>query len=131
MGFGNWWSNQSTTSKTIYVLLSAGVLVGVAWMAFGGEKTKKNTLKDNKNKEEEEDGGIAEEVPLTNLPNNGEKCGELIQTFDKDFDYVKCDGAWHIKSKASPLSDHAKNLYKEWMPIKEPVLIDRLNRRYP
>lgn len=152
-GIKEWWGGQSTTSKVLWV---GGTIVTVGLILYFTLGNKSESKKDDKSQDIPEDkssGGSttttttttttkSEEkgtgtsttptVDKSTLPNGGKGCGVVKTTFDKDFDYVKCDGVWYTKSKPNAVSAYAKGLYKDWKSLAaNKVATDRLNNRYP
>jgi len=154
-GIKKWWGGQSKTAKTLYIVGTLAVIAGVVYFA-----TRKKG-KDTSNKNDggvtdipKEEGiktpeassskttsstGTPEKKPQQNtfsdkssLPNGGVGCGDVKTTYDRDFDYVKCNGVWFTKSKPNAASPYARGLYKEWKSLAtNQVASERLNRRYP
>ena len=60
------------------------------------------------------------------LPNGGGGCGDVKNTFDKVYDYVKCNGDWWTISK-----DTANGKIKTWTSLaNNKTATDLLNNRY-
>lgn len=135
MAFKEWWSGRSIATKTFCILSTIGAIVGIAiYLTKDNSDDEKISKKeyggdgDKSNDKFEKQPKIEKDIEL---PNKGENCGDIITTFDKDFDYIKVNGIWHIKSKDNPISSYAKGLHKEWSSLENnAVVIDRLNRRY-
>ena len=147
-GIVTWWGGQSKFAKGIYIV---GTLAAIGGIVYFATRKKKDDFKKSSNSHSYQDipdmnsvskdttSGTPEIKPANTIvkpepvmdrstfPNGGKGCGEVKTTFDRDFDYVKCDGVWYTKSKPS-----AKIVYKEWKSLKGNVVAnERLDRRYP
>lgn len=146
-----WWARRSTTSKVLIV----GSIIGLACLGVyyftkkdddsndeSGESNKDSTSTANQttsndsnqvsSEKKEIDTTVDNKKENPALPNNGVGCSELITNFDRDFNYVKCNGIWHIISKPNPATPATKGAFKEWSSLEgQKVSIERLNRRYP
>lgn len=68
---------------------------------------------------------------VKSLPNSGKDCGEVHTNFDRDFDYVKCAGAWWTKSKPNPATASKKGAVPNWKNLaSNKIASERLNARY-
>lgn len=147
-GIGEWWASKSTTTKG---LLIVGTLATISAIVYFSTRKKEDLSKNHldlksltkiddedtsKNKEEQVNNTSPNvskpQVDKSTLPNGGVGCGEVKFSFDRDFDYVKCDGIWYTKSKANAASPSAKDRFKEWTSLSgNKVASERLSRRYP
>lgn len=147
-GIGQWWSSKSTTTKG---LLIVGTLATISAIVYFSTRKKEDLSKnhlDLKKITEEANAGASTDIEnkttekdtqetkpqidKSTLPNGGVGCGDVKTTYDKDFDYVKCDGVWYTKSKPNAISPSARGLYKEWKSLAgNKIATDRLSRRYP
>lgn len=147
-GIGEWWASKSTTTKG---LLIGGTLATISAIVYFSTRKKEDLSKNHldlkaltkvddedtsKNKEEQVNNAPSNvskpQVDKSTLPNGGVGCGDVKVSFDKDFDYVKCDGVWYTKSKINAVSPSAKGLYKEWKSLAtNKIATERLSRRYP
>lgn len=138
-----WFSKLSKTKK---VLLIGGAIAligtGIGIYIYRNrkneqEETKVTTQKEDKNAapEKEDDStsrlSAIQEPYKGNLPKDGKGCEDVKHNFDRDFFYVKCDGAWYAKSKSNPITPSLKERYKDWTNIESnKVAVERLTRRY-
>lgn len=145
-----WWGGQSKTAKGLYITGAVALLATVTYFVVNGRKNKTasankkaeggkdipdtNNTDTSKEKGAEDTQSSKEEVSFdkSKLPNGGVGCTELRTTYDRDFDYVKCDNIWYTKSKDNAASPYAKGLYKDWKSLaNNAVATERLSRRYP
>lgn len=64
------------------------------------------------------------------LPNSGEGCSEPRLNYDGNYDYVKCNGVWYVKSKQNPKTPSIA--IPVWAGLKpDSVRANRLSSRYP
>lgn len=152
-----WWANRSTTTKVLIIGGAIAIIsYGVYHFAFKkdddngaeSESSKKDTSSSsnehtattNDSTQSHQSTTEKKEIPDSTdkvkstiaLPNNGVGCSVLITNFDRDFDYIKCNGIWHIISKLNPATPATKGAFKEWNSLEgQKVSIERLNRRYP
>ncbi len=69
---------------------------------------------------------------MKSLPNGGKDCGQVHTNFDRDFDYVKCGGAWFTKSKPNPATPSKKGAVPTWKSLAaNKIATQRLDARYP
>lgn len=143
-GIKLWWGGQSKTTKGLYIFGAIATLGIITYFATRDSsekqdlKTKENSNSDipNTNESNSEQQLLKEDesqiIDKDSLPNKGVNCGDVKTTYDKDFDYVKCDSIWYAKSKPNAVSVTAKGLYKDWNSLaNNAIATDRLNRRYP
>lgn len=142
-----WWASKSKGAKAGIIIF--GTLVASA-ITFGIIHYSKKSDPANPNKpnppsdSSKEETSIGEktisikdskphvETNALTLPNKGVGCSEVITTFDRDYDYVKCAGIWYTKSKQNPSSTDAKDRFKDWTSLeKNEVATRRLATRYP
>lgn len=136
MAFKEWWSGRSIATKTFCILSTIGAIVGIAiYLTRDNSDDEKISKKehgsdgDKSNDKFEKPSQVEKDIES---PNKAENYDDVITTFDKDFDYLKINGVWHIKSKDNPISSYAKGLHKDWTSLENnTVVTDRLNRRYP
>lgn len=138
-GIKEWWINQSKGAKALYIIGGIGLIATGVYFATRkkeDDSSKKTPTTDSKTQELSEQTSpnqdIQPVIDVTTLPNKGVGCGSVKMTYDRDFDYVKCDGIWYTKSKPNAASQFAKGLYKDWTSLKDnSVATERLERRYP
>lgn len=69
---------------------------------------------------------------IKSLPNGGKDCGQVHTNFDRDFDYIKCGGAWWTKSKPNAANPSKRGSIPDWKNISaNKIATQRLDARYP
>jgi hypothetical protein len=145
---GNWFSRLSKTKKGVLIGgVIAIALISAYFILKPSADEEKKTISDeltNDSNEESADAlnskteskvsktNIGKPAPYTGkLPNDGKGCGDVKVAFDRDYDYVKCNGDWFVKSKQNPATVSTKGKYPDWVSLKaNKVATERLNRRY-
>jgi len=120
-----------------------GIVLGVAALALGTylgikhfrkPKINLDTTPDNSQKTITNTPAAAPAKPQSasktytadQLPNGGNGCADVKTTFDKVYDYVKCNGDWWTISK-----DAANGKIKTWTSLaNNKTATDLLNNRY-
>jgi hypothetical protein len=150
---GNWFNKLSKTKKGLLIGGGITLILVVGYFVLRKKPDEANATTDNQDESSGGSGGIdsakesliikkpnssssshiTKPTPYSgSLPNGGVGCGDVKVSFDRDFDYVKCNGEWFVKSKAHPFTAAAKGKHPDWFSLKaNKVSTERLNRRYP
>lgn len=144
-----WFASKSTGVKVGLILAAVTVVgaigYGVYHFAFK-DKAIDPAKKDETKTTTDEKAIVDTKIPPTEthveqphlgtpdltLPNKGVGCSSPVTTYDRDYDYVKCNGIWWTRSKAAPATPAAKGKYPNWVSLeKNEVATKLLNTRYP
>lgn len=132
---GKWYS--STAGKVGIVLgiavVAIGTYFGIQHFRKPKEETKipdagaKTETKPNSSATAKPNNPVAsKEYTPDQLPNKGVGCGDVKSTFDKVYDYVKCNSDWWTISK-----DTANGKIKTWTSLaSNKTATDLLNNRF-
>ena len=148
-----WWGKKSTMSKVLWIGIPVAIIgyftrehwMPESWRNGSADEAKPDTTKTNDTtaKTEVVDNKVNDDVVKetsetkkivsdSTLPNGGENSSPVIETFGRDFNFVKSSGIWHVKSKVNPATESTKNAFPEWTILDgKTVLSQRLNVRYP
>lgn len=141
-----WWASSSKMTKGLII---GGVIAAAAaaiWY-FGFRKKEDDvTYEEVTANEEPSEENLAKmhsesvlreiergnNIDRSSLPNGGVGCSEPRTSFNGDFDFVKCDGKWYIKSKQNPTDKSTLGKYPDWNPLQDgQVIVESLNSRFP
>lgn len=137
------WKSFSTTKKVLVIGVPTVLTLGLfaLWYFNKDKKDTANTVPPDKKPIPPDNSGLgqaseqheasAAEVN-TDVPEGATSCGPIIDSYDSEFNYIKCANDWYARSKPDARNAKNRTLYPTWYNLKDkPVALDRLNMRYP
>ncbi len=136
-----WWASKSTGTKWFLAITGIAIIVGGGYLISTQFRRQEEPEKEKVNVPDEskdnstvvpEEKKEEKKTELYTLPNKGIGCSDIIDNFDSNFSYVKCNGIWWTKSKENPSNVETKGKYPEWTSLEtNEVQSKLLNTRYP
>ena len=114
---------KTTSGKIGIFVLVAATLTGIGYLIANSIRKPKQvpSLPDNTPTPEQ---AVRTDYVSAELPNMGKGCGTVKTSFDKAFDYVKCDGVWWTISKD-------RKTIPNWKSLEgNKIATDLLNNKY-
>lgn len=107
-------------------VLTVGTILLVRYFKNNSPEKKLAEMADKIKDQVEKDPELSKTTEnKADLPNGGIGCGEVKTSFDRTYNYVKCDGVWYTISKD-------RSVIPTWKSLADnKTATDLLNNKYP